>query len=138
MDPTTFAPIISTYSGTNGESLKAVSANYLCALIYDSASASLKIIPFTSTTAVSTSTVSANFYTGLTLTDANITFDVSDDCNGFRINKVIGHLNPNTTQYQIDTYPSGTTELTNPAFSEDFTIAVTDTGIYSHTVGTIN
>lgn len=36
----------------------------------------------------------------------------------------------------MDTYPVGTTSLSNPVFNADFSIAVTDTGIYKYTAKT--
>lgn len=109
IDPSTFAPKISAYNINNTYYLRAVSSNYLCALIFDTSYSDLKIVSFWSTTANPINDVPRTFYTGYTLTDTNNTYDVSDDCKGVRVNKVVGHRNPITSAYQIDTYPSGTT-----------------------------
>lgn len=63
-----------------------------------------------------------------------MTFDVSDDCNALRINDKIFHRYSGA--YVVDTYPSGTSSLSSPVFNEDFSLAVTNTGIYNYTAKT--
>lgn len=127
----------STFSANQNHVLKAVSFNDKCALIYDSATPALKAVNFVPTpTATAFATIPAALYSGIDLTAAATTFDVSDNCKAFRINTKVFHYNDGDSTYYLDTYPNGTTSLTNPAFSEDFSIAVTDSGIYKYTAKT--
>lgn len=96
-------------------SLKVLSKNLKCAVVYDSsAGGTLKIYEFLTRAGASTlsgfRTVPAALYTGITL-DSSATFDVSDNCNAVRINNVLLHwnqaLNSNAGGYQADTVPSG-------------------------------
>ncbi len=84
-------------------------------------------------------TIGSTLYTGITLTDSATTFEVSEDCNALRIKNNIMHWNINAAggspNYVLDTvtFPTGVTALANVAFSGDFTIAVSDGGVYAYT-----
>lgn len=83
-------------------------------------------------------TIGSTLYTGITLTDSATTFEVSEDCNALRIKDKIMHWNTNAVggaNYVLDTvtFPTGVTALVNVAFSGDFTIAVSDGGVYAYT-----
>lgn len=96
----------------------------------------MKVVNFdVATTATLYATVTASLYTGITLTDAATTFAVSDNCRAFRINDRIFHYYTDSTYY-LDTYPVGTTSLSNPVFNADFSIAVAGSGIYKYTAKT--
>jgi len=96
----------------------------------------LKVVNFdVATTATTFATVTNTLYNGIDLNDAATTFDVSDNCRAFRINTKIFHYHTDNAYY-LDTYPVGTTSLSNPVFNADFSIAVTDTGIYKYTAKT--
>lgn len=93
----------------------------------------MKVVNFdVATTATLYATVTDTLYTDITLTDAATTFAVSDNCRAFRINTKIFHYYTDSTYY-LDTYSVGTTSLSNPVFNADFSIAVTDSGIYKYT-----
>lgn len=93
----------------------------------------MKVVNFdVATTATLYATVTDTLYTGITLTDAATTFAVSDNCRALRINDKIFHYYTDS-QYHLDTYPVGTTSLSNPVFNADFTIAITNSGIYKYT-----
>lgn len=96
----------------------------------------MKVVNFdVANTATLYATVTAALYTGIDLTAAATTFDVADNCRAFRINDKIFHYYPDSSYY-LDTYPVGTTSLSNPVFNADFSIAVTDSGIYKYTAKT--
>lgn len=98
----------------------------------------MKVVNFdVATTATLYATVTDTLYTGAgtDLAGAATTFDVSDDCRALRINSKIFHFYTDS-KYHLDTYPVGTTSLANPVFNADFSIAVTDTGIYKYTAKT--
>lgn len=97
----------------------------------------MKVVNFdVATTATLYATVTASLYSGIDLTAAATTFDVSDNCRAFRINTKVFHYYSDSSYY-LDTYPVGTTSLTNPVFNADFSIAVTDSGIYKYTAKTV-
>jgi hypothetical protein len=95
----------------------------------------LKTYDFTLTTSdvtVSSSrTITASLYTGITITDSSVKFEVSDNCNAVRINNVLLHWNSGTGAFAKDTVPA-TFSLSNPAASVDFSIVVDATSIYSY------
>ncbi len=133
-DPTvpTYDKIIVSLTTTQTSSLKAVSTNLKCALIYETGASALKTYNFqaaASGTATLVDTIASSFYTAITLTDAATTFAVSDDCKSVRINNNIMHKFGDNTFY-ADTLPTGVTILANPVFSADFSLLVTDTAIY--------
>lgn len=72
-------------------------------------------------------TVTASLYSGITLTDVETIFDVSDDCSGLKVNDKILHWD--TSAYVADTVGA----VTGLSFSEDFSYAVADAGIYQYT-----
>ena len=90
-----------------------MSANKNCAIIYESAATpALKVYDFSGTTTKNISgscTVPAAIYAGITITDASVKFNVSDDCSAIRINSKLAHLDG--ANYAADTinYPSGVT-----------------------------
>ena len=103
-------------------------------MIYDGSI--LKVYDLRSTSTITTAsfrTVAGSIYSGITITDAATKFAVSDDCSAVRINSKIAHWN--STAYVLDTinYPTGVTELANPAFSHDLSVIVTDAAIYYYT-----
>lgn len=111
--------------------LKANSANYKCAVVDDTNTANtLNTYDFTASTATSRP-VTAALFSGITLSDAGTKFDVSDNCNGLRINNKILHWS--TSAYFADDLPTGITTLGNPAFSEDFSFVAVDNAIYTYT-----
>lgn len=80
--------------------MKAVSANYRCALIYDSNTPALKTYDFSLDGTVTVSkTVAASLYTGIDWTLTTNKFDISDDCSALRINNKIAHYYLTTTAY---------------------------------------
>lgn len=83
-----------------------------------------------SNTAISTSrTVLAALYDDIDLEDAATTFAVSDNCNVVKINNIV--IRWLVSSYVADTLPNGVT-LGAAGFSEDFSILVTNSGIYSY------
>jgi hypothetical protein len=124
--------VISATSDEN-YALKAVSKNMKCALIYGGSI--LSAIPYsgdyTATVTPDIRTIPASLYTGVTI-GVNTLFDVSDNCDSVKINGVL--LTYYEMEYFADTFPSvsGASLLVNPGFSDDFSIAVVDTGIYKY------
>lgn len=113
-------------------SIKAVSTNFRCALIYDlTVTATLKTYDFSIATPAPVDEVTASLYTGIDLTLATTAFAVSDDCTAMRINNVIIHKASGTLY--ADTLPTGVTVLANPVFTPDFSLLVTDTAVYYYT-----
>ena len=77
----------------------------------------MKVVNFDSApTATTYATVTASLYSGITLTDPLTTFDVADNCRAFRINNKVFHYYSDN-DYHLDTYPDGTTSLSNPTFN---------------------
>jgi hypothetical protein len=107
-----------------------------CALIFDGSD--LKTFSFSniggSATVTEIYTIVSTLYTGEVI-DTTTKFDVSDDCKGARINSKILHYWDDGADFFADTFPSisGVSSLVNPAFSEDFSVAVVDAGIYLYT-----
>lgn len=77
--------------------LKAVSENYLCALVYDTEAAQLQTVSFATSDATVGGVISADFYAGIDINDADNTYAISEDCTGVRINDIIGHLNTDSS-----------------------------------------
>ena len=72
-------------------------------------------------------------YTSVNLTTAK--FDIDDTCSRFRINDdIYSDLKDDGTAVK-DTLPANATTLTNPVFSADFSIIVTDDKILTYTAG---
>jgi hypothetical protein len=115
--------------------LKVVSANKKCAIIYDSAGPSLKSYNFNkpgtaSITEADGVLIAASTYSGIDITTlAGNLWQVSDDCNALRIGQKVMHWDNSTTNYIVDTFPSGIT-LNNPIFGTQFNFVVTDDAIY--------
>jgi hypothetical protein len=107
-----------------------------CALIFDGSD--LKTFLFSndgvSATVIEIHTIVSTLYTGEVI-DTTTKFDVSDDCRGARINSKILHYWEDGGDFFADTFPSvsGVSSFVNPAFSEDFSVAVVDAGIYLYT-----
>jgi hypothetical protein len=81
-----------------------------------------------------TITVDSTLYTGVDFTAAKV--DIDDTCSRFRIdNNLYSGLKDNGTAVK-DTLPATVTALTNPVFSADFSIIVTDDKILTYTAGT--
>jgi hypothetical protein len=62
---------------------------------------------------------------------------VSDDCLALRINDKIFHYNGSGYAADNVTHPTGVTvtTITNPKFSADFSVMVTDNAVYYYTSG---
>lgn len=130
----TYDAIIATLDTDQTYTVKAVSANYKCALIYESVTPALKTCSFdlaATGSATIVDVVTASLYSGITLTNAATTFAVSDDCTALRINNVIIHKSSGT--FYADDLPTGVASLTNPAFTADFSMLFTDTAVYYYT-----
>lgn len=136
-DPTTFALIKTTYPSDQTYTVKAVSANQKCALLYETVGPSLKVVDLSTAGAGTVfATVGAALYTTIDLTAVTTTFDVADNCKALRINAVILHYYTASSAYFVDTYPVGTTSLANVVFNEDFSLAVADAGVFAYTAKT--
>jgi len=73
-------------------------------------------------------------YAGVDFADAEL--NVDDTCSRFRINNdLYSDLKGDGTAAK-DTLPDSVTTLTNPVFSADFSIIVTDDSILTYTAGT--
>jgi hypothetical protein len=125
IDPVSNNKLTATLLTDEKQSKVGLSKNFRCAAIYDTtASGTLRIYDFSMTnsdiTVTTSRTVPSALYSGITLTDAWTTFDVSDDCNAVRINSVVLHWNPslnsNAGGYAADILPTGR-RLVKPACS---------------------
>jgi hypothetical protein len=120
------------------DSLKVISGNKKCAVIYDSTATSLKVYNFdklTSSTILAASgrLIASTLYTGVDVTTlAPASWQVSDDCNAVRIGPKVMHWDNNASNYVLDTFPTGAT-ITNPTFTSQFSHVVTDDAIYRWT-----
>jgi len=77
--------------------------------------------------------VSASVLSGLALSTAK--YSVSDDCLALRINDKIFHYSSSGYTADTVTHPTGVTTITNPKFSADFSVMVTDNAVYYYTSG---
>ena len=128
-------PIYVTLDRPATDSLKVVSGNKKCAVIYDSTVPNLKVYNFDkpTTSAILASTgrlIASTLYTGVDVTTlAAASWQVSDDCNAVRIGSKVMHWDNNTSNYVLDSFPPGAT-ITNPVFAPQFSHVVTDEAIY--------
>jgi len=88
-----------------------------------------------STISVSDYTIKTVVLTGLTLSLSTANYSVSDDCLALRINDKIFHYSGSAYTADTVTHPTGVTAITNPQFSADFSVMVTDNAVYYYTSG---
>lgn len=113
--------------------LRAVSLNFNCALFYNPSTPELNVYSFDIEGEVTAfKTLDSSLFNGINPVLGSTKYEVSDDCNAVRMADNIFHYDATNSVYVLDTYPSGTTTLVNPVFSDDFSLAITDSGIYSY------
>mgnify|MGYP006946573857 CR=1 FL=1 len=120
-----------TFSNSKAHTLKAISENFNCAILYDATASSekLKVLKFNTGT---TATEVKELIAATIVTAANVpskTFGVSDLCTAVKMDNSIYH--DNGTTFVADTAPTGA----NPVFNADYNYAAADDGVYSYASG---
>jgi hypothetical protein len=119
------------YSASNAHTVKALSQNMNCAMLYDATASNEKLRVLKFNTGV-TATEVKELIAATVITAANVpskSFEVSDLCSAIKIDSSIYHFDG--TNFVADTVPS----WTSPVFNGDYSYVAANEGVYVYSSG---